>query len=290
MKLWIWLRSIFSIVRTVAAVVATVSTAGAARRKEGATPPHWIWHPARERPRRDFPPRPATSASRSRSRSRRGWCSKPRPTTRSRSISTERSRGRLRLASHAELRNEAGDRPARAGGRGHQRSARAGRLAGARGHPAAGPGRADPQRTRAGGQPRPSPPGTPGPSPVSTTRSGSRRIDLGQLGHRALGGHHQRPATPPRRFHVPEGFRIEMAAAPDVTGSVVAFTFDPDGVSVRLDRARADRPADRRRPRRPVRSPPGHREPGAGTARASRSFAAGCSRSAMDRRARASTG
>ncbi len=32
------------------------------------------------------------------------------------------------------------------------------------------------------------------------------------------------------RFRVPEGFRISMAAAPRVTGSVVAFTFDPDGI------------------------------------------------------------
>jgi len=32
------------------------------------------------------------------------------------------------------------------------------------------------------------------------------------------------------RFRVPEGFRIRVAASPRVTGSVVAFTFDPDGI------------------------------------------------------------
>jgi len=32
------------------------------------------------------------------------------------------------------------------------------------------------------------------------------------------------------RFRVPEGFRVAMAAAPTVTGSVVAFTFDADGI------------------------------------------------------------
>jgi putative heme-binding domain-containing protein len=32
------------------------------------------------------------------------------------------------------------------------------------------------------------------------------------------------------RFHVPEGFRIDMIASPEITGSVVAFTFDPEGV------------------------------------------------------------
>jgi putative heme-binding domain-containing protein len=56
-----------------------------------------------------------------------------------------------------------------------------------------------------------------------------RAADLGSLGSGPWGA----LATGQdgaERFRVPPGFRVAMAASPSVTGSVVAFTFDPEGV------------------------------------------------------------
>ena len=54
-------------------------------------------------------------------------------------------------------------------------------------------------------------------------------VDLGQLGvgpwgHLALG-----LSDPAERFTTPEGFKVESVASPMVSGSAVAFTFDPNG-------------------------------------------------------------
>ena len=55
-----------------------------------------------------------------------------------------------------------------------------------------------------------------------------RAQDLGPLGSGPW-GHIASGSDPAGRFHVPEGFKIDMPAAPEVTGSVVAFTFDQNG-------------------------------------------------------------
>lgn len=54
-------------------------------------------------------------------------------------------------------------------------------------------------------------------------------VDLGELGvgpwgHLALG-----LSDPAERLTTPEGFKVESVASPMITGSVVAFTFDPNG-------------------------------------------------------------
>ncbi len=56
----------------------------------------------------------------------------------------------------------------------------------------------------------------------------SRARDLGALGTGPWGAITS-GADPAARFHVPAGFQIDMPAAPVVTGSVVAFTFDENG-------------------------------------------------------------
>ncbi len=56
-----------------------------------------------------------------------------------------------------------------------------------------------------------------------------RASDLGALGTGPW-GHIANSQDAARRFRVPEGFQVATAAAPAVTGSVVAFTFDANGV------------------------------------------------------------
>ncbi|QEH36414.1 hypothetical protein OJF2_49780 [Aquisphaera giovannonii] len=56
----------------------------------------------------------------------------------------------------------------------------------------------------------------------------SGAADLGALGIPPW-GEPARLGSASERFHVPDGFTIETVAQPLVTGSVVAFTFDPDG-------------------------------------------------------------
>ena len=56
----------------------------------------------------------------------------------------------------------------------------------------------------------------------------TRAIDLGAVDTGAWGAIAS-GRNPAARFHVPAGFQIDEAAAPSVTGSVVAFTFDPSG-------------------------------------------------------------
>jgi putative heme-binding domain-containing protein len=55
-----------------------------------------------------------------------------------------------------------------------------------------------------------------------------RARDLGAVGTSPW-GNVASSADAAARFRVPEGFQVATAAAPRVTGSVVAFTFDPDG-------------------------------------------------------------
>jgi hypothetical protein len=55
-----------------------------------------------------------------------------------------------------------------------------------------------------------------------------RAQDLGALGTGPWGAI-QSGNNPAGRFKTPTGFQVEMAAAPAVTGSVVAFTFDENG-------------------------------------------------------------
>jgi len=56
-----------------------------------------------------------------------------------------------------------------------------------------------------------------------------RAADLGLLGSGPWGALATTQDSA-QRFRVPPGFRVAMAASPSVTGSVVAFTFDPEGV------------------------------------------------------------
>ena len=56
----------------------------------------------------------------------------------------------------------------------------------------------------------------------------SRAQDLGAVGTGPWGAITS-GRNPAGRFHVPDGFEIDMPAAPNVTGSVVAFTFDSGG-------------------------------------------------------------
>jgi putative heme-binding domain-containing protein len=56
----------------------------------------------------------------------------------------------------------------------------------------------------------------------------SRAADLGPLGSGPWGAL-ERSEDAAARFRVPAGFRVTQVAAPAVTGSVVAFTFDEDG-------------------------------------------------------------
>ncbi len=60
-------------------------------------------------------------------------------------------------------------------------------------------------------------------------RGWARAVDLGPLGSAPWGRLASGVQSPSERFRVPEGFTIETVAQPIVTGSVVAFTFDPDG-------------------------------------------------------------
>ena len=60
-------------------------------------------------------------------------------------------------------------------------------------------------------------------------RGWARAMDLGPLGSAPWGRLASSAESPSERFRVPEGFTIETVASPAVTGSVVAFTFDPDG-------------------------------------------------------------
>jgi len=57
----------------------------------------------------------------------------------------------------------------------------------------------------------------------------ARAADLGALGTGPW-GEIASSQDAAQRFRVPKGFQVAMAAAPVVTGSVVAFTFDPSGV------------------------------------------------------------
>ena len=78
-------------------------------------------------------------------------------------------------------------------------------------------------------------------------RGWARAVDLGPLGTAPWGRLASGAQSPSERFRVPEGFTIETVASPAVTGSVVAFTFDPDGrPCVSIERG-PDRPAVRRR-------------------------------------------
>lgn len=58
----------------------------------------------------------------------------------------------------------------------------------------------------------------------------SRALDLGALGIDPWGRLAVEGDDPSSRYRVPEGFAIETAAPPSLTGSVVAFTFDPAGL------------------------------------------------------------
>ena len=228
--------------------------------QEGATPPHWIWHRASGRRRRAFRRRRGTFARRSRSRSRRGWCWKRRPTTRSRFISTERrspSGSDWHLTQNFETRLSIG-RHVLAAVATNEAAGPCG-LAGARAESCRWARACRSTATGAGGLRRPCRPATTGRSSASTTRDGRGR-KTSEHSARGRGGPSGAGAIPPGDFAFLTAFKIEMAAAPSVTGSVVAFTFDESRRAVRFDRARADRPADRRRPRRPVRSPRGDRD------------------------------
>ncbi|MDR3619017.1 MAG: HEAT repeat domain-containing protein [Paludisphaera borealis] len=54
-------------------------------------------------------------------------------------------------------------------------------------------------------------------------------VDLGQLGVAPWGKLTVGLGDPAERFTTPEGFKVETAGTPQVTGSVVAFTFDNNG-------------------------------------------------------------
>jgi len=54
-------------------------------------------------------------------------------------------------------------------------------------------------------------------------------VDLGALGVEPWGRLAVGLGDPSQRFSVPQGFQVETAGTPQVTGSVVAFTFDNDG-------------------------------------------------------------
>jgi putative heme-binding domain-containing protein len=56
----------------------------------------------------------------------------------------------------------------------------------------------------------------------------ARAADLGALG-KGPWGNIATSEDSTERFRVPEGFQVSMAASPELTGSVVAFTFDPGG-------------------------------------------------------------
>ena len=71
-----------------------------------------------------------------------------------------------------------------------------------------------------------------------------RAADLGPLGSGPWGALASSQDLA-ERFRVLPGFRIGMVASPSVTGSVVAFTFDPDGVPCVSIEEGTDRPADR---------------------------------------------
>ena len=60
----------------------------------------------------------------------------------------------------------------------------------------------------------------------------TRAVDLGVLGSGPWGRLVFSGEDLAKRFRVPEGFMIETAAQGSVTGSVVAFTFDPDQSSL----------------------------------------------------------
>ncbi|WP_165065267.1 HEAT repeat domain-containing protein [Paludisphaera rhizosphaerae] len=54
-------------------------------------------------------------------------------------------------------------------------------------------------------------------------------VDLGEFGVEPWGRLALGLGDAADRFRTPEGFKVETAASPKVTGSVIAFTFDPDG-------------------------------------------------------------
>jgi putative heme-binding domain-containing protein len=60
-------------------------------------------------------------------------------------------------------------------------------------------------------------------------RGWARALDLGILGVEPWGPLANSAQNPSNRFRVAAGFTIETVAGPVVTGSVVAFTFDPEG-------------------------------------------------------------
>jgi putative heme-binding domain-containing protein len=60
-------------------------------------------------------------------------------------------------------------------------------------------------------------------------RGWARALDLGILGIAPWGRLAASVENPSDRFRVPPGFVVETVAGPGVTGSVVAFTFDPQG-------------------------------------------------------------
>ena len=73
------------------------------------------------------------------------------------------------------------------------------------------------------------PPGDAWTRPDFDDSSWKRAADLGVLGTGPWTGLIFESADASERFKVPAGFRVKMVAAPSVTGSVVAFTFDPEG-------------------------------------------------------------
>ena len=111
---------------------------------------------------------------------------------------------------------------------------------------------------------------------------------LGALGTGPWGAIGQQRRTSPGGFASPR-FPIDMVAAPSVTGSVVAFTFDPmELLAFRSNRGPIARLIDDDNDGQ-YRSPRGHRDPGAELPRSCFHSRARCSSWATDRRERRST-
>jgi putative heme-binding domain-containing protein len=228
MSHWICKRYFFSILRTLAAVVVTASIAAPARAQEGATPPHWIWHPA-ENGQSEFPAETRYF--------RKAFATKEpsrlvlevtadnavtlyldgKPVASSSDWhATQRYEAKLAIGKHVLAAVASNEAPGPAG------------LLVSGGILPLGQG--VPIHSNSSWRTASIPPG-PGDDWKNPSFDDSRwphALDLGKLGTSPWGMiASSRDAA--ARFQVPEGLRVDMAAAPEVTGSVIAFTFDPDG-------------------------------------------------------------
>ena len=192
------------------------------------TPPRWIWHPSGPKRIRSRP-RPAISARASAVKEESRLAVDVtadnsfalfldgKPAAEGNDWATlQRVETKLGVGPHVLAARASNEAPGAGGPAGQGRRAAAG----------AGGARPDRRHLEEHG------PGTRGDGWTQVEfddRGWARAVDLGPLGSAPWGRLASSGESPSERFRVPDGFKIETVASPAVTGSVVAFTFDPDG-------------------------------------------------------------